>query len=191
MAKGSRGDFTDILVAKKVLEPRPARRSAQPAAADRRQAPGRPRQARLRQHRRGHGRHRRVPRPAVRRPDRGHHSRRRHRAGARVGGPRKRRPAACRRKTARSRSSSAIPTDFDTHPEAPVHPEQGHPAGPRRPRADHRGHQPALRPDRNRIGRLDAAEFTDTAIDFTETERDRGRPAAATRAMPPSSSSST
>ena len=35
------------------------------------------------------------------------------------------------------------------------------------------------------------AEFTDTAIDFTETEATGSRPAAATRATPPSSSSST
>ena len=48
------------------------------------------------------------------------------------------------------------PDQLRHHPEAPVHPEQGHPAGPGRPRADPRGHQPALRPDRNRVGGLDA-----------------------------------
>ncbi len=48
------------------------------------------------------------------------------------------------------------PSDFDTVAEASVHPEQRYTARPGAARADHRGHQPPLRPDRNRIRGLHA-----------------------------------
>ena len=48
------------------------------------------------------------------------------------------------------------PSDFDTVQKLQFILNKDITAGPGRPRADHRGHQPPLRPDRNRIGRLDA-----------------------------------
>ena len=59
-----------------------------------------------------------------------------HRTGARVGGPRKRRPAAVARGQ-RPQDHHGRPDQLRHHPEAAVHPQQGHPAGPGRPRADH------------------------------------------------------
>ena len=113
---------------------------------------------------------RRVPRHAVRGPERGRNPQGGHRTGPRVGRPRERRPPAVPRGQ-RPQDHHLRPDQLRHHPEAPVHPEQGHPAGPGRPASR------SARPSTGHYGQTETesvdsmlVEFTDTAIDFTQTE---------------------
>ena len=187
MAK-SRGDFTDILLRRQVLSPDQldeARSIAQQTGAKLADSLVKLGYA---THRPDHERHGRAPRPAVRRSDGSHDPRRRHRARPRIGRPRKHRHAALPGKR-RAQDHHERPQRLRHRSEAPVHPEQRYPARPGAARADRRGHQPALRPVRDRVGRLDAPSSpTPPSTSPKRKAPAQSWPAPSTRATPRSSS---
>ena len=190
MAK-ARGDFTDILLRKKIIGPDQLDEAEHLASSTGIKLQDALVKLELRHPGRGDGGDRRVPQPAVRGPGRGGDPQGGHRTRPRVGRPRERRPAAVARRE-RPQDHHRRPDQLRHHPEAPVHSEQGHPAGPGRSRS--RSSEAINRNyGQTETESVDSmlVEFTDTAIEFTQTEASEARRPPTTIRTPRSSSCAT